>query len=92
MRFIAEMLDQSDVINYLVEFGFEDVGPVYPDDGVMYVNGIAVLIASVKVAQDIAPLQDEEPEPPERSEPDQIRLDEEYELGRIMADDEELVF
>lgn len=52
MRFSAEMLDKSNAINHFVEFGFEDVGNVFPSDDVMYVKGIPVILSSVQVLID----------------------------------------
>ena len=54
LRFIGTMLKQDDVICYLVEFGFEDIKSVHPDEDVMYVfDNVAIILSSVKVAQEL---------------------------------------
>lgn len=47
MRFIAERLEKDSVINYLIEFGWGDIGAVYEEENVMYVKGEPIIISSV---------------------------------------------
>lgn len=48
MRFIAKRIDR-DVINRMLEFGFEDVGNVYVADDIMYARGEPVVLSSVSL-------------------------------------------
>ncbi len=51
ISFIAERLDKDEVINYMTEFGFEDIDSVIADDDVMYVHdGIAIILSSVQIS------------------------------------------
>lgn len=53
MRFIAERLDKAEVINYLCDFGFEDIDCAYAHDDVLYVHdGIPVVLSTVRLSLD----------------------------------------